>query len=206
MAEWQIETTPFRTIHIDHKGRLHPPSNRNLHCLLVADAFSRFLMIYTVTNTGAQATISAVENWVHSFGILQSILHDRGTAFINTEFINWRKELGITFRPQTAHSPWTNNGKVEIQNQHIARYWCNFLNDAGNNWSSLAPMFAFADDTRVNYTTGKHLTNLFLVQKPQIPMSFSVGSAAINTNSAALNFANTYHLNHIVRTILRINC
>ena len=105
LEEWQNETNPFRTIHIDHKGPLHPPSNRNLHCLLAIDAFSRFLMVYPVTNTGAQATISAVEKWIHSFGIPQYIVHDRGTAFINTEFINWTKELGVTLRPRTAHSP-----------------------------------------------------------------------------------------------------
>ena len=40
LGEWQNETVPFRTIHIDHKGPLHPSSNRNLHCLLVIDAFS----------------------------------------------------------------------------------------------------------------------------------------------------------------------
>ena len=89
-------------------------------------------MVYPVTNTGAQATISAVEKWIHSFGIPQSIVHDRGTAFIKTEFNNWTKELGITLRPRTANSPWT-NGKIETQNQHIARYWRNSLNDAGNN-------------------------------------------------------------------------
>ena len=112
MEEWQNETTPFRTIHIDHKGLFHPPSNRNLPCLLVCDAFSRFLMVYPVTNTGAQATISAVEKWIYSFGIPQSIVHDQGTAFINSEFVNWTKELGITLRPRTAHSSWT-NGKIE---------------------------------------------------------------------------------------------
>ena len=52
LEEGQNETVPFRTIHIDHKGPLHPPSNRNIHCLLVTDAFSRFLMVYPVTNSG----------------------------------------------------------------------------------------------------------------------------------------------------------
>ena len=37
LEEWQYETTSFCTTHIDHKGHLHPPSNRNLHCLLVID-------------------------------------------------------------------------------------------------------------------------------------------------------------------------
>ena len=93
LEEWQNENTPFRTIHIDHKGPLHPPSNPNFHCPLVIDAVSRFLMVYPVTNTGAQATISAVEKRIPSFGIPQSIAHDRGTAFINTDFLtgikNW---------------------------------------------------------------------------------------------------------------------
>ena len=154
LEEWQNETVPFRTIHIDHKGPIHPTSAGNVHCLLIVDAFSRFLMVYPVRNTTALATITAVERWILSFGIPKSIIHDRGTAFINTEFINWTKELGITLRPRTAYSPWT-NGKIETQNQHIARYWRNFLNDAGNNWSSLAPKFAFAYNTSVNYTTGK---------------------------------------------------
>ena len=174
LEEWQNETVPFRTIDIDHEGPLHPSSNRNLHCLLVIDVFSRLLMVYPVINNGAQATISAVEKWILSFGNPQSIVHDRGTAFINTEFINWTKELGITVRPRTAHSPRT-NGKIETQNQHIARYWRDFLNDARNNWSSLAPKFAFAHNTSVNYTTGKTTYEIVFGTKPQIPMSLKLG-------------------------------
>ena len=141
---------------------------------MVTDALSWFLTVYPVTNTGAQATISAVEKWIHSFGNPQSILHDRGTAFINTEFINWTKELGITLRPRTAHSPWT-NAKIETQNQHITRYWRNFWNEAGNKWSSLSPKFAFAHNTSVNYTTGKTPYETVFGAKPQIPMSLKLG-------------------------------
>ena len=104
LKQWQGDTAPFCAIHIDHKGPFHPPSNRNTHCLLIIVSFSRYLMVYPVTNTGDQATIAAVEKWILHFGISQSILHDRGTAFLNTEFVNWTKELGITFRPRTAHS------------------------------------------------------------------------------------------------------
>ena len=174
LEEWQRDTAPFSAIHIDHKGHLHPPSNRNTHCFLIVDSFSRFLMVYPVTNTAAQATIAAVEKWILHFGSLQSIIHDRGTAFFNTDFVNWTKELGITLRPLTAHSPWT-NGKVETQNQHIARYWRSFLNDAGTNWAPLAPKFAFAHNTSVNYTTGKTPYEIIFGTKPQIPMSVKLG-------------------------------
>ena len=42
LGEWQGDTAPFCAIHIVHKGPLHPPSNRNTHCLLIVDSFSRF--------------------------------------------------------------------------------------------------------------------------------------------------------------------
>ena len=83
------------------------------------------------------------------FGFPQSIIHGRGTTFLNTDFVNWTKELGITLRPRTAHSTWT-NGKGRTQNQQITRYRRSFLNDAGTNWAPLAQKFAFAHNTSVN--------------------------------------------------------
>ena len=82
--------------------------------------------------------------------------------------------MGITLRPRTAYLPWT-FGKIEDENQHIARYWRNFLDDAGNNWSSLAPKFAFAHKTSVSYTTGKTPYEIVLGRKRQISMSFKLG-------------------------------
>ena len=173
LEEWENETVLFCTIHIDHKGPIHPTSSSDVHCLLIFVAISQFLMVYPVRNTTTLATITAVEKWILSFGIPQSIIHDRGTAFINTEFINWTKEFGITLKPRTAYSPWT-NGKIETQNQHIARYWRNFLNDAGNNWSSLAPKFAFAHNTSVIYTTRKTPYKIVFGTKPQSLMSLEL--------------------------------
>ena len=174
LEEWQGDTAPFCAIHIDHNVPLHPPSNRNTHCLLIVDSFSRLLMVYPVTNTGAQATIAAVEKWILHFGFPQSLIHGRGTTFLNTDFVNWTKQLGITLRPRTAHSPWT-NGKVETENQHIARYWRSSLNDAGTNWAPLAPKIAFAHNTSVYSTTGKTPYEIVFGAKPQIAMSVKLG-------------------------------
>ena len=49
------------------------------------------------------------------------------------------------------------------------------MNDAGNNWSSLAPKFAFAHNTSVNCTTGKTPYENVFGTKPQIPMSLKLG-------------------------------
>ena len=98
------------------------------------------------------------------------------------------KRLGITLRPRAAYSAWT-NGKVETQNQHIASYWRHFLNDVGNTWSSLAPHFAFAHNTSVNYTTGKTPYGLVFGTKPQIPMSLNLASTGLNINYVARSSA-----------------
>ena len=168
LEERQGDTAPFCAIHIDHKGPLHPPSNQITHSLLIVDSFLRFLMLYPVTNTGAQATVAAVEKWIRHFRVSHSKIHDRGTAFLNTDFVNWTKELGNTLRPRTAHSPWT-NGKVETENQHIARYWRSFLNNARTNWAFLAPKFAFAHHTSVIIQLVKHPTKSFLVLNDNFP-------------------------------------
>ena len=112
MEEWQGDTPPVYTIHIDHKGPLNLPSNRKTLCLLIVDSLLLSLMVNPVFNTGPQATIAAVEKWTLHCGILQSLIHDRGTASLHTDFVNWTKEMRNTLRPHTAHSPWT-NGKVD---------------------------------------------------------------------------------------------
>ena len=76
LEEWQSEVVPIRKIHVDHKGRLHRSNNRDFPCLLVKDAFSCFLMLYPVTSTGAQASISVVQKWIKFFGIARSIVLD----------------------------------------------------------------------------------------------------------------------------------
>ena len=88
-------------------------------------------------------------------------------------FVNWTKESGITLRQRTAYFPWT-KGKIETQNQHKARYWRRFLNDTGNNLSSLAPKIAFSHNTSVNYTTLKTLYEIVFGPKPRIPMSLKL--------------------------------
>ena len=104
----QLETTPSKTIQIDHKGSLRPSSNSNTHCLVVVDAYSRFVGAYPVRDTGAQTTINALQKWITSYGIHHKIVHDNGSAFINSNFINWSEEFGMTLAPRTTYSPWTN--------------------------------------------------------------------------------------------------
>ena len=43
LEQWgELEITPIRTIHIDHKGLPRPSGNSNTHCYVVIDAFLDF--------------------------------------------------------------------------------------------------------------------------------------------------------------------
>ena len=98
LDEWQGDLAHFCATHIGHKGSLYPRINQHTPRLVVVGSFSRFLMVYPVTNTGAQATTVAFEKVFLHFGSPQSIIYDRGTAFFNTDFVNWTEEIGITLR------------------------------------------------------------------------------------------------------------
>ena len=100
-----LETVPFRTLHIDHKGPLYPSSSGFEHCLVVVDTFSQFIQVYPVKSTSMLHTIEAMENWILTFRIPRLIVYDRGSAFINIEVTNWATELAITLAPRTDHSP-----------------------------------------------------------------------------------------------------
>ena len=44
LEQWgELETTPFKTIHINHKGPLRPSSISDTHCFVVVEVFLDFL-------------------------------------------------------------------------------------------------------------------------------------------------------------------
>ena len=144
------------------------------HCLVGIDAFSRFIQVYPVKSTDATHTIEAMSTFITSFGIPQKLVFDRGTSFMSTDFSTFLLEFGITHAPRTKWSPWT-NGKVEIQNKHLSRYFRCYLSEAGNNWAKLASQFAFAHNTSVNSSTGTTPYEIVFGFKPQIPISLKLG-------------------------------
>ena len=110
----------FHTVHIDHKGPLNPMSDGKHNCLVVIDAFSRFIQVYPDKSTDATHTTECMSTLRPSFGIPQKLVYDRGNSFVSTDFSTFVLEFGITHAPRTKRSPWT-NGKVEIQNKHLSR-------------------------------------------------------------------------------------
>ena len=163
---------PLHTVHIDHRGPLNPMSDGKHHCLVVIDDFSRFIQVYPVKSTDATHNIEAMSFFITYFGLPQKLVYDGGTSFMSTDFSIFFLEFGKTHAPRTKWSPWT-NGKVEIQNKHLSRYFRCYLSELGNNWAKLAGQFAFAHNTSVNSSTGTTPHEIVFGFKPQIPISLN---------------------------------
>ena len=149
-------------------------SDSHTHCLVVLDAFFRFLGAYPVSDTRAQTTFNALEKWITSCGKPQKMVYDNDSAFMNSDLSNGTKMFGITLAPSTTYSPWRND-KVEVQNKHLAKNSRNFINESGYNSSKLTFKFAFAHNTSVDYTTGQTLYDIVFGAKPQNPMTLKLG-------------------------------
>ena len=53
--QWgQLETMPMNTIHIDHNGPLRPSGHGKNFCLVLIDAFSRYLQVYLCTHADSK--------------------------------------------------------------------------------------------------------------------------------------------------------
>ena len=175
IEKWGEEVPyPFHTVHNDHNGPLNRKIHGKHHCLVVIDAFLRFIRVYAVKSTDATQTIEAMSTFISSFGIPQKLVYDRGTSFMSTDFSTFLLEFGITHAPRTKWSPWT-NGKVEIQNKHLSTYFRCYLLEAGNNLTELACEFAFAHNTSVNSSNGTTTYEVVFGFKPQIPISLKLG-------------------------------
>ena len=87
LQQWgQLETIPMKTSHIDHKGPLRPSSHGKNFCLVVIDAFSRYLQVYPCTHADCKETIKLLEKYITTFGIPQQIIHDTGSIFMSNDF------------------------------------------------------------------------------------------------------------------------
>ena len=76
LQQWgQLGTIQLKTIHIDHKAPLRPSSHGKIFCLVVIDAFSRYLQVHPCTHADSKETIKLLEKYITTFGIPQQFIH-----------------------------------------------------------------------------------------------------------------------------------
>jgi hypothetical protein len=91
------------------------------YVIVIIDAFSRYVNLYAAKDTTAKAALSALTDWVTTFGCPSEIVSDNGSQFVNeliTEF------LGATYIERSLIQAYSKeeNGIVERANKEVNRH------------------------------------------------------------------------------------
>jgi hypothetical protein len=117
-----IPTTPWEKISVDLVGPL-PVSNGHDMIVVVVDWLTKAMVAIPTTSTITMDEVARLfQNNVWSqYGLLKTIISDRGPQFVSQFMRDLLKLLGIKGNPSTAYHPQT-DGQTEQINQELERY------------------------------------------------------------------------------------
>ena len=104
---WVFPARPWSRIHVDFAG----PISGCMY-MVVVDAYSKFPEVVKMTNTTAQATITALRDIFSRNGLPEILVSDNGAQFIARDFEQFCSSNGILHRTSAAYKPST-NGQAE---------------------------------------------------------------------------------------------
>ncbi|CAK1595379.1 unnamed protein product [Parnassius mnemosyne] len=109
---------PFHTLHLDYLGPFVETQDNNKYLLVTVDAFTKFVFISAVTNTGSNNVIQELENISKIFGNPRRLITDAGSAFTSKIFKNYCFNKNIRLHTVATGMP-RSNGQVERFNRTI---------------------------------------------------------------------------------------
>jgi len=69
---------PIQTVHMDHVGPFITTESYNRYILVLVDNFTKFVVLYAVENTGAEALLDRMKLFVNSYGLPRKLLLTEG--------------------------------------------------------------------------------------------------------------------------------
>jgi len=114
------ETTPFRSIHLDHIVNLPESTEGFLHILVMIDAFTGFVMLKACKSLEAKHVVSALAEMFGRFGGPYEIYMDNHPSFLAKDLQAITRLMGTKRRYSHPHSS-ESHGKVERTNQEVMR-------------------------------------------------------------------------------------
>ena len=162
-------------MHIDYKGPLNPKSSGRKYILVIVDAFSKFIQAYPTKNCSAKTTITMLKHWFYKFGPPDRIVSDRGSSFLNHEFIDFCYIHGVENKFLSGYNPQA-NGQVETMNQHIGAYLRCITGERIKRWSLVIEQFCFAYNTSIVSVLKMSPFQIMFNRKPKTPNQFKLGT------------------------------
>ena len=167
-------------ISFNTKGPISPSSEGNTYIMVIVDAFTHYVALNPVPHCNAYyAYTTLYEHWIAKFGLLEILVTDNGTEFINKEIITLSHLYKIKHKPRISHAPWTNR-LVEGMNSSLQEYLRCIIN--GNDtryteWSSDVRLFPLSYNSKITTTLGLSPYAMVFNQKPRKPIMFTANSS-----------------------------
>jgi hypothetical protein len=112
---WECPRPPWIRVHIDHAG---PFMGKQF--LLLIDAYSKWLEVYTVSSISATITVDTLCHIFATHGLPEQIVSDNGSGFASNEFRKFVERNGIDHIRTSPYHP-RSNGFVERAVQTFKR-------------------------------------------------------------------------------------
>ena len=151
--------------------------------MVIVGAFTDYVALDPVPHCNAYYAFTTLyEHWIAKFGLLETLVTDNGTEFINNEIITLCHLHNVKHKPSTSQAPWT-NGLVENLNRSLQEYLRCIIN--GNDtryteWSTDVKLFTLSYNSQITTTLGLSLYEMVFNQKPRKPLMFT-GNSSKNT-------------------------
>lgn len=151
---------PFHTVHADHLGPFIRSKRKNVHLLVLVDAFTKYVNLTPVRSTKSKASIKVFRNFFSLFGIPTRLITDRGTSFTSRKFKSFVDGLGIKHIMNSVATPRA-NGQVERYNRTIlSALGAMTHGKTAETWDDYIPDIQIGINTSVHAVTKKTPTEL----------------------------------------------
>ena len=153
----EVPLRAWADISIDHIVDL-PECTRNgktyRNILVVVDRLTKMRHFIPVTGLDADEVAESFLHYVYKLhGAPDSIVSDRGSAFVSALWQRLSARLKTVLHPSSAFNPET-DGQTEIVNAAVNKFLRAFVSFTQNDWVDWLPLAEFSMNNQVNETTG----------------------------------------------------
>lgn len=144
--------TPFRMLHLDHLGPFVKSKRGNSYVIGISDPFTKYVVVRPVRSTKTAPVIEFLNDLSSFFGLPQTIITDRGTAFTSAPFEKFCSDNNISHIKNAVRTPRA-DGQIERANGSILSF-LRTTNEEKKDWDRLLRILQWTINSQRNVTTG----------------------------------------------------
>ena len=153
----ELPARPWADVSMDHVIDL-PTCTRNgkafRHIFVVVDRLTKMRHFIPVATLDTDELVEVFTHTVYKLhGAPDSIVSDRGSAFVSDFWRRLSQRLKTVLRPSSAFHPET-DGQTEIVNAAMNKYLRAYVSFTQDDWVDWLPLAEFATNNQVSETTG----------------------------------------------------